>query len=313
MEHRTIITVGISPAWDVTCAARGLHWGDHRQLERQTITPAGKALNISRALAWMGVPNTAAGLWGDDDYAGLCQAVREPLIDLQLTRVPGRTRLNITVVDTQSGHEMHLRAASELANKDSLSKLALTLETLLRPGNLIVFSGALPADEYYDQLISIFRRVIQSGSRLALDTSGPLYGRIIREIPLTLIKPNLDELSELCGKTIPDTPAEILNAAAPLCKTVENVVVSRGARGAILINRHQAFACTAAQSTAKPVQTVGCGDFLLAGLLSRLQDGPRHALAAGAKAATARALGLYPALPWPQADHNLLVQTMPLT
>ena len=55
MKKNQIITVGICPCWDITCYVDGVEWGDHKKITSQTFVPAGKALNISRALAWMGV------------------------------------------------------------------------------------------------------------------------------------------------------------------------------------------------------------------------------------------------------------------
>ncbi len=49
-----IITIGLSPAWDIRCRGAGLDWGRHVEIDEQVVRPAGKALNVSDALAWMG-------------------------------------------------------------------------------------------------------------------------------------------------------------------------------------------------------------------------------------------------------------------
>ena len=49
-----IITVGLAPAWDLICQGSHLNWGEHPVLDNQQWVAAGKALNVSRALAWMG-------------------------------------------------------------------------------------------------------------------------------------------------------------------------------------------------------------------------------------------------------------------
>jgi fructose-1-phosphate kinase PfkB-like protein len=64
MKH-TIITIGLSPAWDRTIEVAGIEWGEHKIVSSQKIIPAGKALNINRSLAQMGIKSIAAGLWGD--------------------------------------------------------------------------------------------------------------------------------------------------------------------------------------------------------------------------------------------------------
>lgn len=97
--------MGLSPAWDITCRGKRLGWGLHKDIDEQTIRPAGKALNISRALAWMGQKSVAAGLWGRDDYGKMLEYVRplQKFVKIKRAAVDGRTRQNITVVDTAKG------------------------------------------------------------------------------------------------------------------------------------------------------------------------------------------------------------------
>ncbi len=141
-----IITVGVSPAWDVSCRGRGLDWGRHAILDEQVARPAGKAMNVSCALAWMGCPNVAAGLWGRDDHDEMLAAVARQggCIQTRMTVVEGRTRRNISVVDTQAHREMHLRDPRSLASVDNLRRLGGDLCGLIRPGDTCVFSGAMP-------------------------------------------------------------------------------------------------------------------------------------------------------------------------
>ncbi|MGE5295047.1 MAG: hypothetical protein ACM3VT_09480, partial [Solirubrobacterales bacterium] len=120
-----IITVGVSPAWDVTCLGRGLDWGRHAIIDEQIVRPAGKAMNVSFALAWMGCSSVAAGLWGRDDHEEMEAAVARlsGLVEPRMTIVEGRTRRNVSVVDIQAHREMHLRDRKSLASIDNLKKL----------------------------------------------------------------------------------------------------------------------------------------------------------------------------------------------
>ena len=98
----SIITVGLSPAWDIACRGQNLVWGRHENIDEQSIISAGKALNVSKALAWMGQESIAAGLWGRNDYQQMQKAVKYlwPLIKVKMTTTSGSTRQNITIVDT---------------------------------------------------------------------------------------------------------------------------------------------------------------------------------------------------------------------
>ncbi len=57
--EKKIITIGLCPSWDTVCRLDGINWGEHKQVTSTKSYPAGKAMNISRALAWMGKKNTA--------------------------------------------------------------------------------------------------------------------------------------------------------------------------------------------------------------------------------------------------------------
>jgi len=93
--------------------------GEHKQVISTQTYPAGKALNISRVLAWMSIENTAAGLWGSDDFVQLDTYIKRfcPLIRAKMTVSTGITRHNITIINLRNSSEMHLRAPSELATK----------------------------------------------------------------------------------------------------------------------------------------------------------------------------------------------------
>ena len=136
-----IITVGLCPCWDTICQVEGIDWGEHNVVSCRIDRPAGKALNISRALAWMGERNIAAGLWGETDYQQMLKAVRSlrGLVKVQMTAVAGVTRQNITVVDAVNNREIHLRNRSELASKKALRELEVDLEAIVSRNSVCVF------------------------------------------------------------------------------------------------------------------------------------------------------------------------------
>ena len=148
-ELASIITIGICPSWDLTCRVDGIDWGRHERIDSRQLRPAGKALNISRALAWLGTRSTAAGLWGQSDYQQMLELTRpmSGLVDIAFTTAQGSTRQNITIVDTSASREMHLRAESKLADAEALDRLMTDLDRIVTPGSLCVFAGAMPEGE----------------------------------------------------------------------------------------------------------------------------------------------------------------------
>jgi 1-phosphofructokinase len=290
----SIITVGLSPAWDITCRGRNINWGRHEYIDEQMIRPAGKALNVSKALAWMGQKSIAAGLWGRDDYPQMLTAVRAvwPLIEVKLTCVAGGTRQNVTVVDTTRHREMHLRNKSRLASPKALKRLRADLETIVRKDSFCVFAGTMPEGTLLNAVIRIIKSCADRGAKIALDTSGTPLKRIVDTGVVRLIKPNVSELSELLGRQIKDSPASLAAAGCKLLDRAEVVLISRGKKGALVVTK-QGIWQGQCVSRGKVLSTVGCGDYLLAGFLKTFRDksDARLALSSAIKIATAKARG----------------------
>jgi len=312
----SIITVGICPCWDIVCQVDGLEWGEHKQIVSQKFECAGKAFNICRALAWLEVKNIAAGLWGRSDYQQMLDNVRavSDFVDIRFTRTPGRTRWNITVFDTRADREIHLRAESKLAGKESLRQLMADLEKIVSKQSTVVFAGAMPVGELLDDCLSIIAKVRDRGANIAIDTSGRALKQILELGGIWLIKPNVEELCELLDEAIEDEPASIAKAGQKICKKADIVIVSRGPKGAIVITQDRAFQGKVTRSEGKAVSAVGCGDYLLAGFLSGIKDENDigSALARAIKIATARAYAFTEKMTWPDSESKIDVEVCEL-
>jgi len=286
-----IITVGISPAWDVKCLCESLGWGAHINIEEKTTIPAGKALNVSKALAWMNTENIAAGLWGKRDYDAMLEYMKrhKSQMKINMTPVPGCTRENIWVVDTQNQREIHLRSANALATKKTLSLLGADLQKIIQKNDTLVFAGALPLES-----ISLLKKLSQQNISLVVDTSGKLLNEIMELKNISLIKPNIDELQQLLSKKIQDNPASIKKHCEKLLGKVENILVSRSGKGAMLINKSGCWSARLIDSPYEVAGTVGCGDYLLAGFLAGMKEKQsfEYALKCAIISASARAFAI---------------------
>jgi 1-phosphofructokinase family hexose kinase len=309
-----IITVGVSPAWDVCCRGRGLEWGRHAIIDEQTVRAAGKAMNVSFALAWMGCPSIAAGLWGRDDHDEMTVATARQggRIETRMTVVEGRTRRNISVVDTLHHREMHLRDPKSLVSTDNLRRLNGDLSGLVRPGATCVFSGAMPAGEFLAPAVDLVRTCRRAGARIAVDTYGPVLKSIVDAGLAWLIAPNVEELRELLGSAVEDAPAALIDAGRTLLDRLDMALISRGERGALLVAKTGVWTgCATARQEA--LSTVGCGDYLLAGFLAGFREtgDPQAGLTRGLKAATARAWGWTETKTWSQIEKEVAVAIEP--
>ena len=302
--------MGLCPCWDITCYVDGADWGRHITVSSQTFVPAGKALNVSRALAWLGSGSTAAGLWGKSDYQQFLEEIKTPheFVQEKMTVVEGKTRRNVTVVDTVGKKELHLRAKSELATREGLSQLKQDLGGIVNEESVCVFAGAMPENELLKDCIDIMKQCCSKGGRVVVDSSGAALRETVDVGGLWVIKPNLAELRELLGQGIDDEPGAIKQAAGELLGRVDIVLVSRGDKGAVAVSRRTSLEGTVKDAAAVS-STVGCGDYLLAGFLDGLTatDDISSALEKALKAASAKAFGWTQKLSWDQARDNIKV------
>jgi len=311
-RKHSIITVGLCPTWDMMCRAAELEWGLHQQIDSCSNEPAGKALNISRALAWMGEQSVAAGLWGQEDYGRMLEAA-EPLrrlVKFAFTRVEGRTRQNVTVVETKKGREMHLRSPSRLASPKVLRQLKVDLERLVGRQDVCVFAGAMPDESLWPAVEQVVKACRQKGAKIAVDSSGSALRWILGKGRLWLIKPNVRELGELVGRPVADNVASLAGAGRKLLGQVEIVLISRAKKGAVVVARDGAWQGRCNGGVRRAASTVGCGDYLLAGFLQGLKETTevRGAMETGIKVAAARAWGWADSVPWTDAGRKIKVQ-----
>ncbi len=306
----SIITIGLAPAWDITCYGRNIEWGKHQEIENQTIFPAGKAFNISCALAWMGQSSIAAGLWGASDFDKLKSFADAlwPLISINMTVVKGETRKNITIVDKAAKREMHLRNKTKLYSKDAFVRLESDLMKNVKMGSICIFSGAMPEGDYLEDVQRIVNNCHNAGAKIVLDTSGPALKQIFDTGLVWFIKPNISELNLLFNTEIEDNSALLIENGRKLLERTENILISRGENGAIFINKKGAWQGRVNDSK-EVFGTVGCGDYLLAGFLrSWLDSGKENiALAEGIKIATAKAWNLTENTLWSEVMEEIRV------
>ena len=305
-----IVTVGLCPSWDTVCRFKGIDWGQHKLASSASSRPAGKALNISRALAWMGQRNIAAGLWGRDDFEQMLKAMRSlrGSVKVKMTAADGSTRRNITVVDTANDREMHLRNRSQLASKKALRKLEADLGATVHKGSVCVFAGVMPEDEFVGDVVRIIKSCRERGAKIVVDTYGDALKRILETGAAWLIKPNVEELRELLGEQVTDSPAGLVRAGRKLLDKVEVVLISCGKKGGVVVTKKGAWQgrCVGRR---RVLSTVGCGDFLLAGFLKGLKDKSDAGSAMGTaiKVATAKAWGWTEGKSWSRVLREIKV------
>ncbi len=280
-----IYTLTLNPALDYTMQVPALRHDDINRSQGESLAGGGKGVNVSILLTRLGVPNTALGFAGGFTGRQLAQQLARQGVACDFTPIAGQTRINVKIA---SQTEWDFNARGPVVSQTEWAALLARLDRL-GPGDDLVLSGSAPAGLGADAYAQILARLAPRQVRCTVDAAGELLTRALPYRPF-LIKPNHHELGDLFGG-LAQTDEQVAHYAARLqAMGARNVLVSRGEKGALLLDETGARH-TVGVAPGKTVSTVGCGDSMVAGFLAGWnQTGDyAHALRLGAACGCATA------------------------
>jgi 1-phosphofructokinase len=259
-----IVTVTPNPSVDRTVLVDSVAIGAVNRAQSVRVDPGGKGVNVSRALTAHGAPTTAVLPLGGPEGTVLVDLLAEAGVAVAPVWIAAPTRSNISLVRSDGTTTKINEPGPTLALGEQERLLQAAIELLDQRPDWLVGSGSLPPgldSDFYARLVTAARA---RDVRVAIDTT---------RLPLTLaaaagasvLKPNDEELAQATARTL-HTLGDVIVAAESLRAPDGQVIVSLGARGALLVDADGAVLATAA-STRPPLSTVGAGDSLLAGYL----------------------------------------------
>lgn len=284
-----IVTVTANPSIDVTLTTSGFELGEVNRAHAVRRDPAGKGVNVARALALNGVEATALFPADAATGADLTAMLAAQGVAAASAAIAQPIRTNITVVDDASGRTTKINEPGPIVSVAEAKALSeLVSDHVVAGPTWLVACGSIPPGLGDDFYASLGRLATHFGIPLAVDTSGAPLASIIAAGTATLVKPNLEELEELLGRELP-TVGAVVTAARELLKLPDaRALVSLGEHGALLVTATQSWWAGAPSVT--PVSTVGAGDSTLAGYLSVATDDEGERLATAVAWGTAAVL-----------------------
>lgn len=258
-----IYTLSLNPALDYVMQTGALRPDDVNRSKSEHLSFGGKGINVSAVLCALGVENKALGFVGGATGDMLEQLLHENGISADFVRLAqGNTRINVKI---EADTALEFNAAGPTVTPQDMAALFAKLDTLQR-GDYLVLSGTVPkgvSENVYEQIL---QRLNGKGVQFIVDAAGALLLNTLPYEPF-LIKPNHHELGALFGVSV-QTSAQAAHYAKELQQRgAQNVLVSRAEDGALLLDATGTF--TAVENAAgETVNTVGCGDSMLAGFLA---------------------------------------------
>lgn len=258
-----IYTVTFNPALDFITQVANFKAGEINRSIGEQILSGGKGINVSIVLHNLGVESTAlgfiAGFTGEEierriKALGCCAE----FIHLK----QGLSRINVKI---RSEHETAINACGPDIPQEKLTELVKRLDKLA-DDDILVLAGSIQSSLPENTYETIMARLQSKNIRIVVDATGKLLLNVLKYHPF-LIKPNREELEEVCGESLCES-LDIIHAAKRLQKQgARNVLVSMGGDGAILLAETGQVLQSAAPR-GKVINTVGAGDSMVAGFLA---------------------------------------------
>lgn len=174
MSEPKVITVTLNPSLDRTVVVHHLAIGyQNRTVGTTRLDPAGRGMNISRALSRLERRTHGILLLGDDAIGRAYEAlILEEAFPISIARRQGRTRSNTIIMDTGDGSETHLIEESEGVPQESFEFVVETLRKITTPDDIVVYAGELPAEAYATTYAWLTGIAHELGAQAVLVTSG---------------------------------------------------------------------------------------------------------------------------------------------
>lgn len=267
-----ILTVTPNPCVDKTVYIDTLTQGAMIRSKKYTCIPGGKGTNVSRAVKKFGGQTAAFVVVGGHTGRHVVEMIEnQDEVECIPAWVHDATRTITTVLETSIHRQTAFFEPGPRLNSEEVRSILNQFRQVLPRATLVTFNGTVsdPAAKHlYQEMITLARA---RGTLTLLDAHGEEMALGIEAVP-HMVKPNIAELEELCGRPLPSLE-EIWKAMESLHqKGIELVVVSRG-REPLLISSITGDRLIAYPPGIKEVNPVGSGDALVAafamGMLAR--------------------------------------------
>ena len=265
-----ILTVTLNAAIDKRYVVDNFKTGEVNRVKECTYVPGGKGLNVSKPASIYGAEVVATGFVGGHAGAYIEDALKPFGIKSAFYHVGAESRSCINIWDEINQVQTEFLEPGFTLTDEDFAGFEEEFRGLVKEAKVVAMSGSVPKGldgTAYQRLVKIVK---DAGIPVILDTSGRLLEMGIEAAP-TMVKPNIDEIRMLTGKRCDDIQ-EIINAAREIhAKGVEIVAVSLGGDGSIAVGDVGIFRARVPKINA--VNTVGCGDSMIAGFALGLSKG----------------------------------------
>ncbi|WP_449354075.1 1-phosphofructokinase [Virgibacillus natechei] len=260
-----IYTITLNPSIDHVILINELNLGGLNKMEKEMKFPGGKGINVSRILQELNYENTALGFLGGYTGEYMLEQLHGYGIKTDFIPIQDETRTNLKL---KSYAETEINGQGPDILPEEARKLQRQLDKITSQDSVIL-SGSMPPslpNDFYQVLVE---EIVKSNATFIIDTTGRELKSALPYKPM-LVKPNLEELSELFDVTLSDQEAIIHYGKKLLNEGAQHVIVSMAGDGALLFTSEGVFHGLSPKGDIK--NSVGAGDSMIAGFTGEFRE-----------------------------------------
>lgn len=265
-----ILTVTLNAAIDKRYVVEEFKVGEVNRVKECAYVPGGKGLNVSKPAAVAGAEVVATGFVGGHAGNYIEASLKDYHVKSAFYHLESESRSCINIWDEKNCVQTEFLEPGFTVTESEFQGFVEEFKELVKKADVVAMSGSVPKGldgTAYQKLVKVVK---DAGKKVILDTSGKLLEMGIEACP-TMIKPNIDEIRMLTGKDCNEID-EIIEAAKEIhARGVEVVAVSLGADGSLAVSDEGVFRAIVPRIDA--VNTVGCGDSMIAGFALGFAEG----------------------------------------
>ena len=290
-----VYTVTLNPAIDYILKMKEFKKGEINICEEKTMLPGGKGINVSIVLKELGMDSVALGLIAGFVGEQIEKKVKKYGVSTDFIKMDNiESRINIKILT--ENQETAINCIGQKVSEKDIEKLYEKIEKI--GNNLecdwLVLSGSVPKGVKETIYEDICKMLKGKNVKIIVDTTQKFLLNTLKYKPF-LIKPNKQELEEIFEIKIKSKDEVIKYAKVLKEKGAQNVLVSLGKDGAILIDENDEIYKMDSLSKGKCINTVGAGDSVIAGFIAGYQkyENYKEALKLGMMAGAATTNSMY--------------------
>lgn len=266
-----IYTVTFNPAIDYIAEVNKVNEEKINRALSEKVLAGGKGINVSIVLKNLGIENIALGFIAGFTGKEIKRQVENHGIKTDFVYIDDKfSRINIKLQSKVAGivsTETAINGEGPKITDKEIEELMKKIDKLEK-GDYLVLAGSTSRKMKDDIYEKICKRIENKQIKIVADATGKLLVNVLKHNPF-LIKPNKEELEEIFEDKI-NTNEEIIMYAKKLQEMgAQNVLISLGKEGAILITKEKNVIYSKAPKGVV-VNSVGAGDSMVAGFLAGL-------------------------------------------